>query len=454
MLNPSSSTDKKYGLLERSASASSQSDEFPIQNQDGKVHNEDGHSSGCFATGSVAAGTYMLSSISLGIGVFAFPDTMRLCGLAGGTILLIIFAFVTGFCQYILLLAATELRTDSYEETARIALGPFGTVFQSLGVILSCMTGNSAHIQAIGSLLSNELVWFVTGKDPPTSGFALPDSRKLVLYILLLLFALPLCLHDDLRSIRNISTFSVSIVMVITAWFVVYCMWTLSTDQAPDDVAVPAFGGHDYTAYFRASGSVAFAFTGCVNLFSTVDQMKDPAKAPVAIAGSSALCFAIYFCAALLGSLTFGTTTVSNCLYNVLPQHRDTLRPLVFLLIVAIVLLYPIINFPLVYNVQRLIWGERAKPKWSRGVITVLTMLVVLMVDYFVIDIYDVFGLCGTFGLGITCLILPTVIFLKTDRRSLFSPIKLAALASLVLGLVVSSAGTYFVVKHIVSVAN
>jgi len=303
-------------------------------------------------------------------------------------------------------------------------------------------------------LFSNQIVWFVTGDSATTSGFALSDSRKLIMYTGLLLFALPFCLHDSLSSLRNISTLSVSIVMLITAWFVVYCMWMLDNDQAPHDVSIPLFGGQDYTAYFRASGSVAFAFTGCVNLFSTVDQMKDPAKAPVAIASSSALCFTVYLSIALLGSITFGTNTDGNCLYNVLAQHRDTLRPLVFLLIVCIVLLYPIINFPLVFNVQNLIWGERAKPKWSRGVITVLTMLVVLSVDYFVTDIYDVFGLCGTFGLGISCLILPTVIFLKTDRRSLFSPIKLTALACLALGLVVSTAGTYYVVKHIVSVAN
>ena len=179
-----------------------------------------------------------------------------------------------------------------------------------------------------------------------------------------------------------------SIVMLITAWFVVYCLWLLSTNHAPAVAAIPLFGGNDYTAYFRAAGSVCFAFTGCVNLFSTVDQMKDPTKAPVAIAGSSVLCFAVYVSVALLGSITFGTSTESNCLYNVLVNHRDSLRPLVFAMVVFIVLLYPIINFPLVYNVQNLIWGERAKPQWSRGVITVLTMLVVLCVDYFVTDIY------------------------------------------------------------------
>lgn len=431
-------------------------EEYPVLlDESGEVRSEGGHSSGCFAKGSLSAATYMLSSISLGVGVFGFPNTMNLCGPVGGALLLTLFAFVTGWCQYVLLITASNIGSGSYEETAQIVLGPCGTILQSIGIVLSCLTGNSAHIQAVGSLLADELIWFVTDKGSANGGeFHLDDSRKVIIYSSLLLFALPFCLNDNLGALRNISTLSVSTVMLITAWFFVYCIWLSSSDQSPTVEVIPLFGKADITAYFRASGSVCFAFTGCVNLFATVDQMKSPSQAPKAIAGSSALCFAVYFSVALLGALTFGTSTQGDCLYNVLTYHRDTLRPLIFMLVVFIVLLYPIINFPLVYNIQSLIWGKNNPPTWSRSVITVVTMLIVLCVDYFVTDIYDLFGLCGTLGLGISCLVLPCVIFLKADERSWSSPIKLTTLFCLVLGLLVSSVGTFYVIQNITEEAK
>ena len=119
-----------------------------------------------------------------------------------------------------------------------------------------------------------------------------------------------------------------------------------------------------------------------------------------------------------------------------------------FCLVVAITLLYPLINVPVVNNFEGLVLilltGENpntsiGKKKLEmvlnnqkdnpigrfllnnrRSLITFFGMVIVICLDTFVTDLADLFGLCGSLGLGTISMILPALLALK-ERKLLNS---------------------------------
>lgn len=68
-----------------------------------------------------------------------------------------------------------------------------------------------------------------------------------------------------------------------------------------------------------------------------------------------------------------------------------------------------------------------------------------------VTDIVDLFGLCSSLGLGSVIFILPCLVYLRIDPAPMLSITKVAVLATLVLGLLLTFVSTYFIIVHIVA---
>jgi len=119
------------------------------------------------------------------------------------------------------------------------------------------------------------------------------------------------------------------------------------------------------------------------------------------------------------------------------------------LLVVVIVLDYPIINFPLVtmfLRMKRL--GLESKP-FARHFLSFAFMLLVLLIDLAVPNLPDVFGLCGSLGLSLSCFVLPGLVLLFGGRRT-FPKIAVGVL-SVVSGLLMLFGGTFFILKRVIT---
>merc|ERR1719424_2307771 len=134
-----------------------------------------------------------------------------------------------------------------------------------------------------------------------------------------------------------------------------------------------------------------------------------------------------------------------NALYNFPPDNYPVTVFSVGIC-VAIILDYPIINFPLVSTVLRLNcrfmdW------QYARHGLSIFFGAVVIMVDVAVPDLGDVFGLCGALGMSNFCYIVPGLVVLRKSRNSLARIIGCVAIA---IGVGMLFVSTFFIVQGIV----
>ena len=150
---------------------------------DESIHTGHGHEApGCFDSGSVMSSAFILGCVSMGVGVFSFPAVFKLSGMLGGILLLASFAVVSAFAQKLALQASAAVNAKSYEECTTKTLGRFGLIWQIACLAIGPFIANCAHVQAVGSLLADSLIWFVDGTTEASGGaFHLPASRKAVL---------------------------------------------------------------------------------------------------------------------------------------------------------------------------------------------------------------------------------------------------------------------------------
>jgi amino acid permease len=372
---------------------------------------------------------------------------MNLCGWGLGTLLLALFGLTSNFTCMLCISTAESLGVTSYSDLARASLGRSGQAYYSITMVLCCFIGNCAHIQTVTSLFGDMLIWFVDDKATLKGGeWHLEKYKQAILTMLLLAVALPYCFEKRITSLHWIGSATVFVVAINVSMFVCYCMYlSIGNEHVANDPVPPATW--DVEGIFRAAGAICFAYTSLMGLFPVMSETSKPEQTPMAVRGSSVVCFIIYVAMALAGALTFGTATMSDCMYNILPEHRMAFRGPALALVACITLLYPVINFPMVIAVESLV-GET---RYSRMIISLVAALVLVCINMFVKDIVDLFGLCGSLGLGSIIYTIPCLSFLRTDPSPILSFRKVGALLTLLLGLSVTFVSTFFVLKHIAS---
>ena len=230
------------------------------------------------------------------------------------------------------------------------------------------------------------------------------------------------------------------------------------------------------------------ASEGGINISSTEEEedgaeesrtaRRRTTRGLVAAAISSALICALYVTTSLLSVFAWGSHCKSgdgNVLY-LIPAENLWVTFWCFVLIVAIVLLYPIINFPLVSSIDTVLMlvlrqtpGSAECREWvalavrrggvcawllrkRRAIISILAATCVLALDCGSgKSLVVLFGLAGSLGVGTSCIVLPAVLYLAHFgvRRNCARGI-VAVLVGLV-GVVVTVCSTTAVIKAMVS---
>ena len=215
--------------------------------------------------------------------------------------------------------------------------------------------------------------------------------------------------------------------------------------------------------------TIAFVYTPLLELFPVYNELnnRDLHKTKISVYIATFICFIIYLIVSVLVVITFGTETQSNSLYNI-PNDNYWITFCCFVLVIVIVLLYPVINYPMLNAIETImdlfncctfkqnqnqIQNENQiditqtsllyttiKPSiWyryaiyhRRDLLSILSIFVVIAIDIGVSDLDDLFGLCGSLGLSFVCYIFPCMIWITFKWKSnQFKFISLQSLSTL-----------------------
>ena len=342
-----------------------------------------------------------MASVSLGAGAFVQPKVVARVGYMQGVLIIVFFGFVTNYAQILLLLVlnakekssadeekakksqeaplmntvggignSDDPKYASYSEVSYDVLGNTGLVLSCLTMSISCLVANAGQLATATQMLHDLLCWYFTGS------FDYPFSRGMRAGMLIFIGALilPFCINfSDLHSLRFISTISVTTCIVLVFTMVYMATYKIATEgYAEGKEATPAMVT-DIRGVIGGSAAICFAYSSIINVVSVYNDGSSTettksgypddthrsklSKMIKVTSAASIICCFLYSSLSLVSVLAWGTAcqrNTGNILYMI-PPDQYWVTFWCFVLVVAITLLYPLINVPVVNNFEALI---------------------------------------------------------------------------------------------------
>ncbi|CAE7411769.1 slc38a7 [Symbiodinium sp. CCMP2456] len=406
---------------------------------------------------SLSSSVFLLSAMSLGVGVFSLPTVLNAIGWLWGMGLCCYFGLLSTLLMLNLLDIVKHHNTQSWEDLCRLA--PLARAFSRVSLLVSMLIANAAHMQTIAGMLFDLLTVFVTDD---YGQYHFGPFQRAVLILIFLGVASPFCFADNLAALQHVGHSVALVVMMLCATVVVSSSISVGRGLgAHGEYATPA-AVPDLKALVTSAPNVCFAFTGMLSFWEVFAALKKgvgveqafPRMKKTSIL-SGILVLVLYLLVSGFCILAFGTEAgkqrkgngYGNVLYN-FPVDNYPVTLLCAALVIVIVLEYPVINFPMVnmiLNVQTL--GLKGK-RYARHLVSLAGMLIVILLDLAVPDLPDVIGLCGSTGLSLFCYVVPGYICAVACRGLLG---KIVGAFSMVTGLTMLFGGTFFILKRVVT---
>lgn len=351
--------------------------------------------------GSTFAATFQLSCISFGVGVFAMPGVFAQVGVLLGTFLLAAFAILSNLGMQLMLQIATATGASTYEDVLRHAFGPVGRAVALISLALSTFTANCAHMQFVASM-------FVEMQGPGgglMQTLVGPDVKlqHLATMIMFGSVTLPLCFKRQLSELRFVSLGVVLCCFLCCCVVISKCLALIKEDGAynTDELwSKPSAG-----LIFDTAPVVAFGFSSIAELFHVRAEIKKPELLSRCAHVATGIVVSLYFAVWFICALAFEKPG-SNVLENFPGNHLIAIFRMAIL--VMVVMLYPIINFPCMQAIDALIAGRfGTSSTWRWKLEAMIGFALVVVIDTMVTRLDYLFGLCGSLGLGLIAYTLP-----------------------------------------------
>lgn len=395
---------------------------------------------------------FLLSCLSLGVGVFAIPTVMNSVGWVVGVIMVLFFGALSTALM-LLVLSIIESR-DCGNWDSLVGLLPGGLAVSRVSMVAALITGNAGHLQFIAGMLFDLMAYFVTHD---YGNFPFTAVHKLVILTLLLGVALPYTFMDNLAALQHVGKAVAGVVLTTCLVASSFSIFQAFSGKGATGENTSQAGPDSLKSVFTAMSTIAFAFTSMFNLFEVFDAMKRGSpndyvpKMRAAVIWAGVIVTAIYLMVSIASIVAFGVNAgistkgngSGNVLYN-FPADNYVITILCLALVIVIVLDYAIIIFPVV-NIFMRITGSEKRP-YARQMINIGIALFVITVVMVVPDLTDIFGLCGSLGVSVFCYLLPALVCLR------FHPHRLAKLVSVIgvlVGLTMLVLSTFFIFENV-----
>jgi len=437
-------------------------------------NSSDPHGGGipCLQNGTITSAVYILCSYSLGVGIFVIPSVMNLCGIALGIILIFLIGFIAASAQVMLVRIAKQYEIYDYAKLAERAFGPLGKIYLAITISMTCFIANCSHIATVGELFLNMMAWFVVGDSGLTpdkqSIYSYSWYKRLIIFLCMLAVSLPYTFQKSLTSLKHISALAVFTTTITSLTMVFWSIDRLGRIGDSAENPTPQF--ICTMNLFRAIPAICFAYSSVVGILPLYEEIQSYHNSEkiihYSIYISSIVCSTFYALVGLFICLLYGKDTTDNAIYNI-PLSLQALPYKIwftfccFCMVLVIVLLYPVINFPIMKNLELLLFSTNANQNSTNILqnffqyycwefLAILIMIFLLIVDLAVTDLVSLFGLCGSLGLGSVAYILPGLMFLYLNKNEDEFGLKLIAGFVFLFGLVITLFSTGTILAYLI----
>ncbi|PQM39420.1 sodium-coupled neutral amino acid transporter 4-like [Prunus yedoensis var. nudiflora] len=391
---------------------------------------------------------FNLSCTVIGSGIMSLPATLNMLGLIPGVALIIIAAFLTEASIDFLLRFSKPGSAFSYGDVMGEAFGKVGKVLLQLCVIINnigsltvgCFSGSTSNGVHHAGILEESLgVHWWTG-------------RAFVLIVLTVVVIVPLICFKRIDSLRFTSAISITLAVVFLVTVIVITVYKLILGSIEAPALFPSVTGlTSFLNLFTAFPVVVFAYVCHFNVHSIQNELEDSRRMPAIVQTTVALCAFVYVMTGVFGFLLFGESTLSDLLSNFdtdlgIP-YSSVFNDIVRISYIGhILLVYPIVLFPLRLNLDGLLFPS-ARPLASDNVrfslissgIVVITLLGAILIP----SIWVAFEFTGATVGALIAFIFPACIVLKDPHGIAWKKDKIVSVFMIIVAVVSSVVAIY-----------
>lgn len=260
-------------------------------------------------TGTPASSTVNLVKTIIGAGLLAIPFAFRNDGVVIGALLTLVAAVTSGFGLFILAKCSKTLinpRNSSFFTLCMLTYPSLSPLFD-LAMIVQCFGVGLSYLVLIGDIFPG-----LFGGEP---NFWILVSALVIV---------PLCClkrMDSLRYSSIIGLFALAYLsLLVVSYYAHDVLWT--NDYKAYRGEVYWFKVYDHKGLLSTFSIIVFAFTGSMNLFSIINELKENSMANITsvINRSISISTMVFLTVGVLGYLTFGSKTLGNVILNYDPD--------------------------------------------------------------------------------------------------------------------------------------
>lgn len=377
-----------------------------------------------FNGASFSGAVFNLSTTIVGAGIMALPATMKVLGLVPGISMIILVAFLAESSIEMLIRFSRAAKMNSYGGVMGDAFGRVGRMVLQICVIVNNVGMMIVYMIIIGDVLSGKSSSGVhhSGILEGWFGEHWWNSRAFVLLVTTLVVFAPLTSFKRVDSLRYTSALSVALAVVFVLITAGIAVVKLLNGSIPMPRLFPQLT--DLASVWNLFTTVPVLVTAFIchyNVHSIDNELEDSSQIRQIVQTSLALCSVVYIATSLFAFLLFGDSTLDDVLANFdsylgIP-YSSLLNDIVRVsYAVHIMLVFPIVFFPLRLNLDGLIFPT-ASPLSSDNrrfaFITVMLLSLIYVAAIFIPSIWDAFQFTGATAAVCIGFIFPAVITLR-----------------------------------------
>ncbi|CAI5972811.1 unnamed protein product [Closterium sp. NIES-64] len=411
--------------------------------------------------GGLWSAVFNLATTSVGAGIMALPATVKVLGLPLGLLLIALMGALTHSAVLIIVRLAAATNSPSYGHLMGTRFGERGRVLCEVMVMLQALGSLIVYLIISADVLSGTseaggMVHHVGLLEELAGGPTWWNGRAVVLLAVTTLVLLPLVLLRRIDSLMATSALSVGLAVLFVLFTAAAAVVRVVQGRLPPLRMVPDVSSwQSVLLIFTVVPVMTNAFICHYNVQPIYRELKDspscvaPAATMERAAGlAQVICTALYGTTALFAYLLFGDSTAADVLANYdqdlgLSQAMDDIVRVGY--IVHLLLVFPIVHFPLRLTADILLFPKARLPLWRSQRrffwLTAATMGFILACGVLVPDIYALFSLLGAIvavSIGFT---FPALLALLTPGLTFTCTERVAVWSMLVVGVAVSITG-------------